>query len=144
MKKLLLPVVVLLIISCTNKKAETGTNIDSGQTKAKPDKEDTKQAEIFQSIVGKWRPVDVGLKDVEEKEKKDIMDNASIEFTADGEYISLFKEDKETGTYTYDEAGKLLTTKSPEGDIEKLSVGWTGDKLKLTNEEGVLIFKRVE
>jgi YD repeat-containing protein len=98
---------------------------------------------ITSSIVGKWKPIEIFMEDLEEKEKKVILDKATVEFTRDGKYLSKSEEDHETGTYSYDEKTKMVTTIAPDGQIEKIKVEISNDKLKVTTKEGTMHFKRL-
>src|ERR1700674_4529458 len=103
MRRQTLPLVFLFlfsfIISCTNKKV---------------------------SIVGKWRAVEMDIKDPEynkmsEADKKKELENMSVEFTGDGKFIPTSRHDTAQGTYTYDEKTKSLITVTEE-KTENISV----------------------
>jgi YD repeat-containing protein len=83
------------------------------------------------------------MEDLEEKEKKEILDQATVEFTGDGKYLSIYKEDNETGTYSYDEKTKMITTTDPDGLTEEIKAEISNDKLKVTTKEGTMLFKRL-
>ena len=51
------------------------------------------------TIVGKWRPVDLGIMGSNETERKGIIDSARIEFTADGKFVNHFGSETYEGTY---------------------------------------------
>ncbi len=148
MKLLLIPVAILILASCNNKKK---TTTDSGEpaadtsattTTVEKDQPPVAAETTASSIVGKWKPVEANMKDMDEEEKKEFLNDASIEFTAAGKYIALSKEDNETGTYSYDENTKMLTTTSPDGTAEKIKAVISNDKLTVYNEDGTMVFKR--
>ena len=117
MKQPLLPVLCFLLLACTNKK----------QT----DKE---------KLIGTWRPVALSASGMDEEEKKDILEKASIEFTTEGRYFSRFEGDDENGTWTYDEKTKKLSTNPSEsGNNEHFTVEWKADTLVLMNDRNDVI-----
>jgi hypothetical protein len=121
--KLLFPAFLFLfssIISCTNKKV---------------------------SIVGKWKPVEMDVRDSEfnkksEADKKQELASESIEFTADGKFIALSSHDPVQGTYAYDEKTKSLVT-VVEGKTESLTIeSLEKNKMVLIDKEGKITLKR--
>lgn len=91
-------------------------------------------------LIGTWRPVELSASDMEEDEKKKIIEKASIEFTKDEKYNSRFDGDDQTGTWTYDEKTKKLSTDPSEGDNnENFMVEWADDTLVLTNDRKEII-----
>jgi hypothetical protein len=147
MKKLLLPLLILLFVACNNKKKTTQEPIkaviDTISAKITETDLSSVQPVITSSIVGKWKPIDVFMEDMEEEEKKVILDQATVEFTGDGKYLSISKQDNETGTYSYDEKTKMITTTAPDGVTEKIKAEISNDKLKVTSKEGTILFKRL-
>ncbi len=121
MKKILTCFVALIFLACGNK-----------------------QAAQQDSITGTWKPYTLNLGDMNENEKKELTEHATIEFTPDGKYISLFKGDPENGTYTYNEKDLRLITVSPEGKEEKFKVEWKEGRLGLSNENGSLVLEKVK
>ncbi len=148
MKLLLIPVAILILASCNTKKktatdsGEPAADTTASTTTVEKDQPPVAAETTGSSIVGKWKPVEANMKDMDEEEKKEFLNDASIEFTAAGKYIALSKEDNETGTYSYDENTKMLTTTSPDGTAEKIKATISNDKLTVYNEDGTMVFKR--
>lgn len=96
------------------------------------------------SVAGKWKPVEMNLKQMKEEEKKDAMENTTIEFSTDGKFNATTKTGKQNGTYTYNEKDKTLTVSSATGEsrTQKFIIGWEGNTMVMTNEEGVVKLKR--
>jgi len=144
MKLLLVPVAALLLAACNNKKtnpdidkapADTATVIEIDEPVA--------ETVSVASITGKWKPVEIDMTDMDLDEKMEILEHATIEFTADGKYIALSNEENETGTYTYDEKTKMLTSISSDGTSEVIKAEISNDKLRVTTEDGTMTFKRI-
>ncbi len=121
MKKVLISLVVMLLFACGNK-----------------------QAAQQDSVTGIWKPYTLNLGEMNEDEKKELIERATIEFTADGKYISLFKGEPENGTYTYNEKDLQLVTVPADGKEEKFKVEWKEGRLGLSNTEGSLVLERVK
>ena len=102
------------------------------------------------SVVGKWKPTEVNIKDINDEEKKNIIENTTIELTHNGKFIKVIKNDKmtmpynETGTYTYNEKEHTITvTNSDSPDkSEKYTIKWEDSKMVITGEEGTMKLKR--
>ncbi len=142
MKFLLIPVVVLVLASCKEKKAAADSDKIITEEKTQPSVETEKNT----SIVGKWVLSDANNTEMSEDDKKELIGQASVEFAADGKYMSHAKEEGETGTYTYNEKTRVLTTTTNEKSLEeKVTAEVDGDKLTVTHEKqkGAMIFKRV-
>ncbi len=142
MKHLLLPVAIVLLAACNNKKKEPGNDKTPGGVISVTEEKDEKPADEANSIVGVWRPSEMNIGEMTEKERKEIMEKATIEFTAGGSYISHFDAEGETGSYTYNDKEKTLITRSPDNNEDKFTVKWEDGLLRLTNEEGVMVLKR--
>jgi hypothetical protein len=88
----------------------------------------------------------MNISDMNEEEKKEIIEHSSLEFTADGKFTATKKDDDPaTGTYTYDEKEKTLVVTNKEtgsNDSQKFTIAWEDDLLLLTNEEGTVKLKR--
>ena len=144
MKNFLITIALFVLASCNSKKkTETETNKSSADGNTSQNNPPPAAVETQVSIVGKWILSEVSNKDMTEEEKKEIIGQASIEFTADGKYMANFKEDNETGTYMYYENTKTLTTITKGKNEEKLTAEISSDKLSVTNTDGSMIFKRV-
>jgi hypothetical protein len=83
----------------------------------------------------------VDIAKLEESERKDLIDNAIIEFTSDGTMSTTVKETVRTGTYMYSEQEQKLMTKLGDED-EDFYISWDNDLLKMKNEDGVVTLKR--
>lgn len=137
-KKIFAPLLFTLFIifqtSCDNKTPTSQKNkkfiteSDTSQTiedeVLKPKKEDKK------GIVGSWEQIG------------DELDNHTIEFTPDGNYISI-RSEKETGTYIYDDDEKIITIKSTpstgRSENATFKINFKGDVMVWTgiNESGI-------
>jgi hypothetical protein len=95
-----------------------------------------------QSLIGKWKPVEMNFQSMREDEKKELIENTIIEFAADGKFIANRNQEKREGTYTYDEKNQKLTTIMKEGKTEQFTISWEGDKLVITSPEGVVKMNR--
>ncbi|MGQ0739631.1 MAG: hypothetical protein ACT4OJ_11265 [Bacteroidota bacterium] len=134
MKKIFLPLAILMLAGCNNKKDEDGKKDKTSGGLISATEEN--------SIVGVWRPYEMKIGEMTNEERKEILEKATIEFTAGGSYISHFDEEGETGSYTYNDKEKTLITRSPDNDEERFTVKWEDGLLRLTNEEGEMVLKR--
>lgn len=136
---------IQLLTSCNNKKKNgTASNKETTDTATITDnKQPVSEADSHPSIIGKWVLFDLNHKNMDEEEKKKNIGKATIEFTSDGKYIAHSEENDETGTYMYYENTKTLTTVPKGKSEEKLNAEISIDKLTVSNEEGTMIFKRV-
>jgi hypothetical protein len=106
MRPLFILLSFLFFAACNNNKdagkkdPSQDTTLSKDGDKTGPPKEDNS------SIAGVWRPVEMSM-EMSEEEKKDVLDRATIEFTPGGSYVSLFGEETETGSYTYDPSGVI-------------------------------------
>lgn len=143
MKRILFPVAIVLLAACNNKKADADKkDKDAGGVISVVEEKDDAPGDYGNSIVGVWKPYEMNIGEMTAGERKDLLDKATIEFTAGGSYISHFDEDGETGTYTYNDKEKTLVTRSPENNEERFTVKWENGMLRLTNEEGDMVLKR--
>ena len=94
------------------------------------------------SIVGKWKPVEMNMKNMNENEKKEFLEHAVIEFTSDNKFIATRSDIKSNGTFILNEKTSQLTTRNPEGDTQTYTLGWEDDKMLLANEDGTVKLKR--
>ena len=94
------------------------------------------------SIVGKWRPTDITTNDMNKEDKKSYLDNARIEFTRDGRFITSFYNVKDTGTYNFDESKAILVTTTPHGATDTVNVKWDGNNMNIVMKEGKIVLKR--
>lgn len=136
MKKLI-PVLALLALLACNNKSETKTETKdtaAAEVKADPQVPD-------RSLVGKWHPVQVDVARMNEDEKKQLIDSATIEFTSDGRIVTQMKSTTRTGTYMFSEQDSKLMTKIEDKD-EKFDIAWENGLLKMTNEEGTVTMRR--
>jgi len=103
-------------------------------------------ADESSALVGHWKPAEIGVPDLSDSEKSEMMNEMSIEFTNDGKYYSTEKDRKRNATYSYDKATHLVkfTETGTSGDpfSHELKLSWDGDKMVLTNEEGWVKFKK--
>ena len=148
MKILLLPFAVFVLASCKDKKTDADTDKTAANTTTPTVEKDQPalETENKASIVGKWILSEANDTGMSEDDKKDLIGNADVEFTADGKYMSHSKKDSETGTYTYNKKTKeLKTIADGKSEEEKINAEITGDKLTVTQEKekGAMIFKRV-
>lgn len=121
---------LFFVASCNNDNRNARDNDDydnNGNSKTKKPN---------RSLVGKWEPIDMESEEMTEEDKRDILENASIEFTRDGRYHSVSSDKRESGDYTYDEKDRILTTTTESGRKEELKVSWVKDKLVMTLIEG--------
>ena len=146
MKAFLIPIALFILASCNSKKkADTDSNkttVDN-ETTTTQNNPPPPEAETHASIVGKWILSEVSNKDMTEEEKKEIIGQASVEFKADGKYTSHSDKVDERGTYMYYENTKTLTTTAEGEREEKVTANIGNDKLIVTNEDGTMIFKRI-
>ena len=127
----------LVFIACNNKAEKTNTDKDSVSDKGT----EVIDQPVDRSLVGRWRPVAVDVASMEESEKKNLMENAIIEFTSDGQMSTTMKETVRQGTYMYSEQEQKLMTKLGDDD-ENFYISWDKDLLKMKNEDGVVTLKR--
>ena len=92
------------------------------------------------TIVGKWKPIDLAISDMNETDKKGILDSAVVEFTADNKFYNRFGAQSTEGTYALVDSN--LTVKVPNSELQQFVVSWDKSNLKLTNDQGSMIFKR--
>lgn len=138
MRCLLFSLAVFLFTACNINKENDKKRISGDTVISKKDEPNIRDG----VITGVWRPVEIGMPMSPEK-KKEILDSATIEFISDGTYLSYFGPDKETGTYTYDQAGKTLVTISAEKREDRFSVAWNNGLLLLsTQREGTMVLQR--
>ena len=141
----LLPAIVALtlFVSCAGDKKDPSGKETTALKDTAVSKTDPGEKEEL-SFIGKWKPVEMNLKGISEEEKKELKSNITLEFTRDGLYIGQNKESKQEGTYSYDPVTKKLsvTSKTNSGDKEIFSIGWEGDLLLMTNDEGTVKLMR--
>src|SRR5687767_12485005 len=97
------------------------------------------------SIAGKWKVVNVDdMKDIDEADKKMVLETATIEFTPDGSYISKSSDKSELGSYTYNEREKTIVAISQEGKEERFTIEVLGkNKISMTlDDSGTVILER--
>lgn len=111
MRNALLLLSALLLLACNSKK--TGTR----------------------DITGQWKPVAFNSDKVSEQEVQEILQTASVEFTAKKKFISYVSGKKEEeGSFTLDEKQQQLTVTN-RSENQVYSISWSGDTLVLTNPE---------
>ncbi|MBM3415259.1 MAG: hypothetical protein FJY20_02185 [Bacteroidetes bacterium] len=86
----------IIMIACKNKNDKPAATGDSTVITQKEDE----KPPAAKSVTGKWKPVEVNIKDMSEEEKKEMIANILIEFTDDGKFIGFNKENKQEGPYT--------------------------------------------
>ncbi len=133
----LLLIACLVFLSCNNK-AENSTTDKEGNSDTTNKVIDKP---VDRSLVGRWRPVVVDIAKLEESERKNLIDNAIIEFSSDGTMSTTVKETVRTGTYMYSEQEQKLMTKLGDKD-ENFYISWDNDLLKMKTEDGVVTLKR--
>lgn len=121
---------LFFVASCNNDNQNARDNDDYDNNS------NSKTKKPNRSLVGKWEPIDMESEEMTEEDKRDILENASIEFTRDGRYHSVSSDKRESGDYTYDERDRLLTTITESGRKEELKISWVKDKLVMTLIEG--------
>lgn len=127
----------LVFIACNNKSENSATDQDTTVNASN----EVIDRPVDRNLVGRWRPVVVDIAKLEESERKDLIDNAIIEFTSDGTMSTTVKETVRTGTYMYSEQEQKLMTKLGDED-EDFYISWDNDLLKMKNEDGVVTLKR--
>ena len=148
MKILLIPVAFLLLSGCNNNKKKEkdkgGMLPDSTTATARDVSGNPVTEDAERSITGTWRPVSMNLRDMEEEEKKEMIDNIRVEFTTDGKFFGYNKDKKQEGTYTYNKKDKLHTFNNAErcDNPEKFTIGWEGELMLMINEEGTVKLKK--
>ena len=93
------------------------------------------------SVVGKWKPTEVNLKEMKDDEKQKLKENLTLEFREGGKFTLTNKDQKVEGTYTIDEKNSkiVLTNDSASSDRnQEFTLGWEDRKMLLTNEEGTV------
>lgn len=153
MKKIffLLPAFFLFIISCNNEKGNKPNDQANDRNKDGNKDSDEGMNDGRFSITGKWHIEDIvsskGERPTEEEMKE--MRSSTIEFTGSGTYIATSKDgsgedDKEYGTYTFDEKNKKLETVEDDGGKrENFTFEFSGkNKIILTSEEGIVTLER--
>jgi len=147
MRKFFFSLATLIILaSCAGDKKEkqAGNGKDStGQTNHKGE-EDQKPATKSESVIGRWKPVEMNLKGMDEQEKKDLMAGLTLEFDKDGRFFAHNNENKQEGTYSYDPATQKMTVvnTSRGNDTEHFTISWEKGLLLMTNEEGTVTLER--
>ncbi len=138
MKQLLCSLILLSFIACNNNDKKT-TKTDNDTTATT----ETKEKVINRSVIGKWKPVDASMTNMSEDEKNQLLNDATIEFTSDGKFISTMKENVTNGTYMHSEQDNKLSTSTESGKQETFTIEWNGDLLKLASPEGSVTMKRL-
>ncbi len=134
--KLLITLTFLVLLACNNKAENKTGEKDSVTTKTGD------QAPVYnRSLVGIWHPVQVDIPDMDEGDKRDLLDSATIQFKSDGSILTTMKGNTREGTYMFSEQDSKLLTKIGEKE-EKFDMSWDRDLLKMKNEEGTVTMKR--
>jgi len=100
----------------------------------------SKEAAKENSIVGKWKPVEMNISSMNEDEKKEMMGSTILEFTNDNKFLVHRNDSKRDGTYKLE--GKKLSTTIENGKTEEFNIDWDAGKLVMTNKEGVVKLKK--
>jgi hypothetical protein len=127
----------MFAIACNNKADKPVSERDTVTN----EKESVVTKAVDRNLVGKWHPVVVDVPSMSETEKKDLIDNAVIEMTADGKITTTMKDTKRTGTYMYSEQDAKLHTKLGDKE-EKFDISWDNDLLKMKNSDGTVTLKK--
>ncbi|MBL0270418.1 MAG: lipocalin family protein [Chitinophagaceae bacterium] len=86
-------------------------------------------------ITGQWKPVAFISDKVNEKEVQEMLQTASVEFTADHKYNSYVSGKKEEeGSFTLDEKQQQLTVTN-RSENQVYTISWAGDTMVLSNTE---------
>jgi hypothetical protein len=128
---LLLIGITLSVVSCKDKAEKVGT--------------EAADVVAGKSVVGKWKPVEVDIKEMSEDEKNMMKENVTLEFNKDGTYTFRNKERKQEGNYTFDQATKKLKAvpTAPDSErTEEFTINWEGDLMLMVNEEGTVKLKK--
>lgn len=96
------------------------------------------------TVTGKWKPVEMNIREMNEAEIKDAIEYTIIEFSDDGKFTANSKENKQNGTYTYNKEDKTLIVirETAEDHTQKFTIGWDEGDMLMTNEEGTVKLKR--
>ncbi len=137
----------ILLTACDSNKKEKNDLKDkesSEQTDSTGDNKTANEVPAETSIAGKWKPVEMNLKGMSEEEKKEMAKDIILEFTATGGYFAVNKGNRQEGTYTYDAKNKTLSIKNNANsmEVENFTIGWDGDLLLMTNDEGTVKLRR--
>jgi hypothetical protein len=100
-----------------------------------------KNRESKKSIVGKWRPVEISLHQLDEDEKNLLL-HSIMEFTKDGKYSLSSSLGTNFGTYTYNEKEDSLIIDEFDSPPEKFAVILKEEKLTITSDEGTVKLKQ--
>lgn len=140
MKKILLPVILALTISCHHDKkvsaADKNTSIDASSSN-----EETVPGDADNPILGKWRVVDATFSDMSEQERKNVIGKASLEFFRGDRVISDAQGSIDTALYLFDKTSRKLKVTSAN-DTQEFTVEWIEGKMKMTNEEGWALLEK--
>jgi hypothetical protein len=130
----------ILLTACDSNKKDKETAVQTDSTGNKK----TGDAGAEASLVGKWKPVEMNLKGMSEEEKKSMVENIRLEFTASGQYFGINRENKQEGTYTYDPKTKTLDVVNGfnTSEVEHFTIGWEDELLLMTNNEGTVKLRR--
>ena len=131
----LFPLLFLFLLACNNKAEDKTTKTDTSTVGTNTD------VVINRTLVGTWKPVQVDIARMNEAERKELMDSATIQFTSDGQIHTTMKERRNSGTYMYSEQDSKLTTRIDNRE-EKFNIAWDSELLRMTNEEGTVVMKR--
>lgn len=147
MKILVLSFTAAILLTACDSNKKNKSDLQEKETSEQTDSTgDKKTAEIPADapITGKWKPVEMNLKGMSEEEKKEMGKDILLEFTATGNYSGVNKGNRQEGTYMYEAANKKLTIKSNANsmEVETFTIGWEGDLLLMTNDEGTVKLRR--
>jgi len=136
MKKLLLPLLLILFVACKNEKKKEAAGKDPAM------------AENKKSVIGKWVVIDGKFdEEMTEEERKNVIGKNTLEFFPGGKLTGISASETINGTYYLTEkADMIILNFAEEGDtdeIDSLSIDWKDDIITIYDKEGSITLKRI-
>ena len=98
------------------------------------------------TVVGKWKAVDANMRRMKEEDRKDFLENFTVEFTSDRRYIASSTRNTVNGTYIYNENEKIFTVHFQKGSREEEQIyhieSLDKNRMVFFNDEGRIILSR--